>query len=115
MAFEVIFSELAEKQADTFVNYLIHIKKNPQAAINLLEDFDDTKEALALVADSLGYCRDPELKAMGYRIMHFRHHRYLWIYQVHNDRVEVKAMYHELQDYENIFAGESVERPQSQS
>ena len=34
--------------------------------------------------------------------------KYLWIYQVNNGRVEVKGMYHQLQDYENIFKTDGV-------
>lgn len=107
MVYEVIFSKLAMEQAEKYVDYLVNEKKNLQAARNLLQDFEDTTEALSLVADSLGYCKDPELKAMGYKIMHFRRHRYLWIYQVNGDRAEVKAMYHQLQDYENTFKTEN--------
>lgn len=109
MGYDVIFSNLAEEQIQQFVDYLINTKKNIQAARNLMNDIEDTKESLSLIADSLGYCKDKDLRAKGYKIMFFRHHRYLWIYQVANGRVEVKAMYHQLQDYENTFKSERRE------
>ena len=47
---------------------------------------------------------------MGYEIIFFRRMRYLWFFQVNDGRVEVKAMYHTLQDYENMFKTEQTVR-----
>lgn len=106
MVYNVTFSELAEKQFNEYLGYLLYVKKNKQAAERLIEDFEETKEALASVADSLKYCTSPLLKGKGYRKIFFKRHRYLFIYQVIDRRVEVSAMYHELQDYENLFQTE---------
>ncbi len=103
MGYKVIISDHANSQFDDFLRYLLFNLKNEQAALKLLEDAEDTMEALSSIAGSLDYCRDDDLRAMGYRMIHFRRHRYLWIYQIDGDVVQVKAMYHELQDYENRF------------
>ena len=108
MVFEVIISDRAQEQAEVFVRYLLIDKGNPQAASNLLDAIEDTKESLSLVADALNYCKDIDLKRMGYKIIFFKHMRYLWIYQVNDGRVEVKGMYHQLQDYENLFMTEEI-------
>ncbi len=107
MAYEVIITNRAQEQADAFIDYLVNVKKNPQAALNLFQDIDDTKESLSLIAGALGYCSDPDLKSRKYKIMFFRHMRYLWIFRIENNRVEIMAMYHQLQDYENLFKAES--------
>jgi len=43
---------------------------------------------------------------MGYRLIHFRRHRYVFLYEVREQIVYVGAVYHELQDYENTFKKE---------
>lgn len=42
MAYEVIITDRAQEQADAFIDYLVNVKKNPQAALNLFQDIDDT-------------------------------------------------------------------------
>lgn len=47
-----------------------------------------------------------QLKSDGYRAIHFMRHRYLMLYRIEGATVYVDAIYHQLQDYENIFADE---------
>jgi len=108
MVYEIVISELAEKQLDECLRYLIDVKRNIQAARRLVDDFEDTKKELSIVASSLRYCDDPYLKSEGYRKMLFKKHRYLFIYRIIDERIEVNAMYHELQDYENMFSSDKV-------
>lgn len=42
MQYRIEISELAEKQYDNILNYLLNRKKNPQAVSNVMEDFDYT-------------------------------------------------------------------------
>ena len=46
------------------------------------------------------------MKLRGIRKMLFTRHRYLWLYRIEGDTVQIMAMYHELQDYENLFRNE---------
>ena len=103
MVYNVEMTERAKEQLDVFVRYLVLDLKNPQAASNLLDDAVDTEESLAFVAGSIPYCSDPDLQKREIRKIHFTKHRYLWLYRVEDDTAYVMAMYHELQDYENIF------------
>lgn len=103
MVYNVEMTERAKEQLDAFVRYLVLDLKNPQAASNLLDDAVDTEESLAFVAGSIPYCSDPDLQKWEIRKIHFTKHRYLWLYRVEDDTAYVMAMYHELQDYENIF------------
>lgn len=103
MSFKVELSELASTQYDKFLEYIYFVLENPQAADNLMQDFDDTIKILEEQADHFGYCRSGRLRKMGFRKIHFRKHRYLFVYRVKNDRVIVEGMYHELQDYENAI------------
>lgn len=103
MSFKVEVSELASSQYDKFLAYIYLTLKNPQAADNLVSDFDDTIEVLEEQAEHLGYCRSERLRKLGFRKIHLKRHRYLLVYRVKNDRVIVEGMYHELQDYENAI------------
>ena len=82
---------------------MLNGKKDPQAVSNVMEDFDYTVGQLKSKADVFGYCRDESLRAMGFRKLHFKSHRYLFVYRIQSDRVIIEGMYHELQDYENAI------------
>lgn len=103
MRFEVELSELASTQYDKILEYIYYVLKNPQAADNLMRDFDETIETLAEQAEDFGYCRSERLRRMGFHKIHFKRHRYLMVYRVKYDTVIVEGMYHELQDYEDAI------------
>ena len=103
MRFKVELSDLAASQYDKILAYIYHVLKNPQAADNLMQDFDDTIEILESQAENFGYCRSERLRKMGFHKIHFKRHRYLLVYRVKHGTVIVEGMYHELQDYENAI------------
>ena len=76
-------------------------KLNEQAAANVLDDFRETKTILARAAESLPFCGNPRLKALGYRKIHFLSHRYFILYRVEGSLAVVDSIFHELQDFEN--------------
>lgn len=76
---------------------------NKQAASAVWNDAVGTVTELENVADSLRLCDNPDLKALGYRKINFRNHRYVMLYRIEENIAYVEAIYHELQDYENIF------------
>ena len=77
------------------------VKKNKQAAKNVLDDFENTIKKLQYVASSLKVCENPRLQSLGYRRINFQQHRYFMLYRIENDIVYVDDIFHELQDYEN--------------
>lgn len=101
MDYKVIITEDAEADMDKFVHYLLFEKKNEQAAINLIDDFEATIAILAHTAESLKMCENQHLKELGYRRINFMAHRYFMLYRVEADKVFVDSIFHELQDYEN--------------
>ena len=103
MRFNVEISELAEEQYDNILDYLANVKKNLQAVNGVIDDFDYAVEQLENLADTFGYCQDERLRAMGFHKLHFKSHRYLFVYRINGDRVIIEGMYHELQDYENAI------------
>ncbi len=103
-SFEVIISPKALSQLNNYIDYLQCTLLNDQAACNVWQDALETRDQLAKVAGSLKFCSHPVLKKNGYRAINFLRHRYLMIYRVESQNVYVDAIYHQLQDYENIFA-----------
>ena len=77
------------------------VKKNKQAAKDVLDDFEYTIKKLKYVASSLNVCDNPRLQSLGYRRINFQQHRYFMLYRIENDVVYVDDIFHELQDYEN--------------
>ena len=101
MEYKVVITSDAEEDLDRFIRYLLFVKQNPQAASNVLDDFQQTKESLSGIAGSLKLCDNPRLNALGYRKMHFLAHRYFMLYRIVDDLAVVDNIFHELQDYEN--------------
>ena len=103
MDYEVILTYPAKAQFDHVINYILCEFESEQAALSVLNDAEDTKSRLAHVAGSLKLCDDPKLRALGYRTIHFRRHRYFMLYEVADDCAYILGIYHDLQDYENIL------------
>lgn len=102
-SFDVIISPKALAQLNDYIDYLQYTLLNEQAARNVWQDALDTMDELSKVAESLKPCTNPLLKKYGYRPMNFLRHRYLMLYRVEGQTAYVDAIYHQLQDYENIF------------
>lgn len=61
MEYKVYITEDAERDLDSFIYYLLFEKLNEQAAANLLDDFEITKNRLSLIAGSLKLCNNEQL------------------------------------------------------
>ena len=111
MVSNVIITNRAQRQLEDYIAYVLLIKENPQAATSILDDALATRDILINVADSLKLCDDEELRSLGYRKISFHKHDYLYLYRVIEDTAYIEAVYHELQDYENLFKeGENTYR-----
>ena len=101
MEYKVVITADAEEDLDRFIRYLLFVKQNPQAATNVLDDFEETKQSLSHIAGSLQPCENPHLNALGYRKIHFQTHRYFMLYRIEGNLAIVDNIFHALQDYEN--------------
>lgn len=106
MVFKVIIMPPAQHRLDMYIGYTINTLKNRQAARAILDDARVTKIKLSKVADSLSFCANPILRKYGYKKIVFQKHDFIMIFRIDNDTVIVDGMYHQLQDYESIFANE---------
>lgn len=101
MDYKIVLTSDAEEDLDRFIKYLLLEKKSEQAARNVLDDFEATKESLSHVAGSLKICDNPKLRALGYRRINFLSHRYFMLYRIVDNIVFIDNIFHELQDYES--------------
>ena len=102
-SYKVEISPHALKQLDDFILYVKDILKSKQAASNITKDALETVQVLANVAGSLPLLQHPELNKLGYRKIKFRHLNYLMIYKIVRSTARIEAIYHQMQDYENLF------------
>ncbi len=99
-----IFSPSCQAVPIDFPQLLFHqlfAKQNPQDAASVLSDFEEAKQRLSRIADSLQPCDHPYLKAPGYRKMLFQTHRYFTLCRIEDDLVIVDNIFHELQADKN--------------
>jgi len=82
MDYKIVVTVDAQKELERYIQYLIFEKGNLQAARNVLDDFENTKESLKRVAGSLKLCDHPRLRQLGYRRINFLNHRYFMLYRV---------------------------------
>ncbi len=106
MAYKVMIMPPAKRRLDMYVYYTLETLKNRQAAKSILADVKATKKRLSVIADSLKICDDPILAKYEYRKIRFAKHKFVMIYRIEGNQVIVDGMFHELQDYEGIFARE---------
>lgn len=103
MVYEVIFSAEAQEHFRKILHYLIYELQSGQAASRVADDMEETTARLSTVASSLKLCDHPRLRALGYRTIHFRRHKYFMLYKIAGSEAHVLGIFHDLQDYENIF------------
>lgn len=102
MDYEVILTDPAREQFEQIIYYILYKLGNEQAANNVIRDAEDTKLRLSHVAGNLKLCEDAKLRALGYKTIHFRQHKYFMLYRIEDNIVYVDGIYHDLQDYENL-------------
>lgn len=101
MGYRIVVTSDAEEDLDRFIKYLLFEKKSEQAAKNVLDDFEATKESLKHMARSLKLCDNPRLKKLGYRRINFLSHRYFMMYRIVDQVVFIDNIFHQLQDCED--------------
>lgn len=101
--YRVIITRSAKAQYAQILRYLRWDLGNEQAARNVKDDMEETRVRLSYVAGSLKLCDDSGLRALGYRTIHLKRHRYFLLYKITGNTVRVDGIYHDLQDYENAL------------
>ena len=103
MDYRVVITSDAESDLEEFIRYLLFEKKREQAASNVLDDFEVTKQCLSRVAGSLKLCENPRLRELGYKRINFQSHQYFMLFRVVEGMAIVDNIFHQLQDYESMM------------
>ncbi len=103
MGYNVIMTLRAKDHLRKTVHYLTVNLGNKQAAKSLKLSIQETLHFLEFGADSLKVLNDPDLQKYGYKRITIGRTRYFFIYRIEANTVWIDAMFHELQDYENLF------------
>ena len=99
--FRVIVTPDAESELRKYLVYLRRVKKNPQAAKNVLEDFRETKKTLSSVAKSLSDPDSEKLRERGLKRINFGKHNYFLLYYIdENEVVFITDVFHGLENFE---------------
>ena len=101
MAYKVIVSRNAIADLAKYINYLLVEKQSRQAAVNTLNDYEETLKELEVVAGSLKILENPKLSERGLRRINFRRHNYFILYFIEDDTAVVTNVFHSSEDFEN--------------
>ena len=99
--YKVVITDEAAQDLKKYIDYLVNVKKNSQAAISVLDDYDDTLQVLSASAGSLKPCDSPNMMARGLRRINFLRHNYFMLYLIEEQTVYVANIFHGLEDADN--------------
>ena len=103
-SYKIQIAPHALQQLNQYVDYIQFTLLNSQAADSVYQDALETIDVLSLSAGSLEFCKSKKLRDLGFRHIKFQKHDYVMIYDTEGNTARIKAIYHELQDYENVFS-----------
>lgn len=99
-AYNAIVLEGAQRDYEGIVEYLLHVKKSPQAALGFMDEFDRQLDIVRENPLVHALSRMPELAGLGYRA--FPVQNYVALYFFRDERVVVAHIFHQTQDYASI-------------
>ena len=101
MAYKLNVTEHADKLLDNLMYHLIHRLKNEQAAKHLLDCIDVIYDRLEVNPFQFAECRDIYLARKGYREAIVPQMKYIVIFDVRADVVDVVGIFHQLENYQS--------------
>lgn len=102
MDYNVVLTSRAQLDFKNITHYLLYELRSEQAAISVTNDMEHTIERLSNIAGGFKLCDNPRLRDLGYRTIHFKRHNYFMLYRIQDGIVYVDAIYHDLQNYEDV-------------
>ncbi len=99
--YKVVIAPSAKKDIKRYIGYLADVKKSKQAAQALFDDYRKTKKRLADVAGMIKESDNEKIRARDLKRLNFDKHNYFLLFRVKEDTVEIVAIFHSLEDYEN--------------
>ena len=107
-SYNVIISPKALAQLESYIDYIQYTLFNDQVAKAVWDDAVETVSQLGYMANMISLCENNELAQLGYRKILFQKHDYVMLYRIKGEKVFVDGIYHQMQDYENVFSSNIV-------
>jgi len=103
MKYKLTVTEYAEEMLDRILYYIINQLKNPQSAVNLVEELELVYGNLENNPKIYGYSNDTVLKSKGYRKAVVAHYDYVIIFRIDEvtTSVYIVGIFHDLELYQN--------------
>ena len=99
--FEIIILSDAQNDFRRCINYLLYVKKNRQAALNLKKDFEKTILRLSNIAGTLKIPESEVLKSRNLKRLNFGKHYYFLLFRIEGDKAIVTNIFHAAEDFES--------------
>lgn len=100
MTYRVEILDEAQRELKSIIEYLLNVLKSPQAADNLLCEFDRQVDLIAPNPSVFAVSNLPELASKGYRTAHINN--YIMLYTLRNDVIYIAHIFHQRQDYARL-------------
>lgn len=100
MACEYVILKGAQDDYRGIVEYLLDVKKSPQAALGFMDEFDRQLEIACENPLLHALSRMQELASLGYRP--FLVNKYVALYFYRDEQVAIAHIFHQTQDYGRI-------------
>lgn len=101
MAYKLIITEHAMELLDELVYHLLYHLRNEQAAKHLLDEIDHIYDRLEENPYQFPESRDTYLKKKEYREAIVMQMKYIVVFSINMDNVNVVGVFHQLEDYRN--------------
>ena len=101
MDYKLVISEHADELLDNLVYYLLYRLKSEQAARHLLDGIDGIYDRLETNPFQFPLSRDAYLANRGYHEADVPQMRYIGIFYVREDTVNVVGFFHQLENYQS--------------
>lgn len=99
--YNVIITREAADDLERVLIYLVEVKKNIQAAENVMEDYIITRKTLSSVAGSIKKPSNNRLNELGLKRINFHKHNYFMLFKISENTVYITNIFNFLEDYEN--------------
>ena len=101
--FKVKVSPEAKVDLHDRLAYLVNVKKNKQAAQNVMRDYQETRATLSRIAGSIKQPDSKKLQERGLKRINFIRHDYFMLFRIDGDVATVTNIFHSLEDFENTL------------
>lgn len=103
MKYKLIVTQRAEEHLDHILNYIINYLKNPQAAVNLMNEIEQVFVNIEDRPKMYAYSEDAFLKSKEYRKAVVPGYNYVVIFRIDEEAISVYIVgfFHDLELYNN--------------